>query len=123
MALAVGLAVIAVLVPYAPTLWTALAYEEERIEDFVMAASFDGEPAQERPDYVLFIRKRFDWLPGPDLIIRCAWCVESDHVKCPRYVGRNQTVQEGPLRGWRIGLRQLLQACTCPHPSHAEDSE
>ena len=119
MALAVGVAVIAVLVPYGPAIWIAVAYEEERREDFVIWSWFDGE----RPDYVMFIRKRFSWLPGPDHLARCAWCVESDHLKCPR----DAEVPTPPK--WDLStisspmIKEVRFACTCPHPSHAQESE
>ena len=133
-ALAVGLAVIAVLVPYGPALWMEWAYEEERAEGFVVAVSeFERETLssavgrREPPHYMLFKHKRFAWLPGPDLIVRCAWCVESNHLKCPRLVGRPRSSEMWPSN-WRITAvrsRDLLDlhSCTCPHPSHAQESE
>ncbi len=125
-ALAVGLVVMAVLVTNGPALWRAVGYEEERREDFVMGSWFDGE----RPDYVMFIRKRFSWLPGPDRFARCAWCVESDHLKCPRDIYWPESSQVGaevPPPRWRVStinspmINVVKFGCDCPHPSHAKD--
>ena len=125
-ALAVGIAVIAILVPFFPALWRGVAYVEERIDDFYTMHAQDSR--RERPACMILLRKRFQWLPGPDAMTRCAWCVQSDHLKCPRQVYRPESPPGGGgrrLRSWDNPVPGvlLLYECTCPHPSHAQESE
>ena len=81
-ALAVGLAAIAVLVPYGPALWRAVKYADERVEygeRVTIENGLDGRIQTIRhrgrshgePDYIVLSRKRFHWLSGPDQMIRC----------------------------------------------------
>ena len=117
-ALAVGLAVIVVLIPYGPALWRAVAYVEERMENSSKATILSDADASYLPEYVVLTRKRFNWVPGPVLTTRCPWCAESDHARCP---GKRKMLVFLPLGQDRVQGR--LHPCDCPHPSHAQESE
>ena len=102
-ALAVGSALFAVLFPFLPLGWEAVMYTPEcdELEPFKKGV------------HAVVMRKRVDWIPGPDRVLRCAWCAESDHSQCPRKVG-----------SWAARAMTLDRvACTCPHPSHAQESK
>ena len=120
-ALAVGVAVIAVLVHYGPALWRAVAYVESRHDGELMMMRFDTR-TYERPQnpsrYIIVTRKRFNWLPGRAATVHCGWCVESAHQKCPgdQY---NLFSPKGEWPRWPSETR----TCTCPHASHAQESE
>ena len=121
-ALAVVVAVIAVLASYGPALWRALVYTLERKEPISPHARYyiegtDDEFEALDFEYVSVMRKRFDWLPGPDRYVRCAWCVASDHAKCS---GSKRLVILADMRD-----PSLIDwsRCNCPHPSHAQESQ
>ena len=128
-ALAVGLAALAVLLPYGPALWMAAAYVEERKENvWLHDPTKDGEyeGILDPVDYLLLKRKRFDWLPGSDRMAQCSFCVETQHVKCPRVVFETWSAATPGLDRVEQSLRLDILAehlCTCPHPSHAQESE
>ena len=123
-------AAIAVLIPYGPAVWRAVAYVEERIEPIDVrhrysthrystnSTEVNTDLATLEVEYMVVLRKRLEWLPGPDLVVRCAWCVESDHARCP---GSNFALScpAGTRDSRFIGTVH----CDCPHPSHAEGSE
>ena len=112
-ALAVGLAAIAVLVLYGPALWRAVAYDQGR--DWGVQVDHEVQP-----QCVVFMVKRFSWLPGPDFMQWCASCVESRHVNCPRKMG---IYQNWKRPGKPLAPVYSAYSCDCPHPSHAQDSE
>ena len=116
-ALAVGIAAIAVLVPYGPALWRAVAYVEERDR---MDIGHSAIPAW---DFSV-LRKRVPWLPGEDNVIPsqlCRYCWLELHEHCWQpLAGRNLSFGKGS----RIGVHEYyLPAtfhCTCPDPSHKD---
>ena len=115
-ALAVGVAVMALLVPYGPAMWRVVTYEDRRIEDLSVSLS----NAAAKVEYMIVSRKRFDWVSGPDSFVRCSFCVESEHRMCPRDTASAWVMKENPRSGtWE----QRFVLCTCPHPSHAQDSK
>ena len=131
-ALAVGLAVVAVLVVNGPALWRSVAYVKEqrkglsdgaRLCIFIGSAT-DSQPIRwSGPMEVDVFRKRYKWLPGQEVIVPdqpCIPCNGGLHDWCwnerrerPPFVRiiRGTEPQSAPFR------------CTCPHPSHAESSE
>ena len=116
-ALAVGLAVIAVLALNGPAVWRVVAYIEERQEGVVLIPDYTARSQElpRNPDYMIITRKRFIWFPGRDYMVLCAWCAETIHEKCPgdKYV----------LLPKEATPAETYTTCTCPHPSHAEGSE
>ena len=119
-ALAVGLAVIAVLIPYGPALWWAVAYVEER--RIVLIAYEDPNGAEYLDEQARVLRKRWSWVLGPEHRVRCGRCQESDHRSCPRLLSMAATWRS---TGKILGLDGVFSGhlCDCPHPSHAQASE
>ena len=110
-ALAVGLAVIAVLVHYGPAMWRAVRYQKVR----VWGVQVDPDV---QPECVVYMVRRFIWDPGPKFTQLCTGCAESRHVGCPRRIGifLNTEGKGGvPVH--------YTYSCDCPHSSHAQDSE
>ena len=66
-ALAVGLAVVAVLVPYGPALWRAVAYQQS--SSIAMHTGTISDPI-----YVAGWIKRWDIMPGPDVVLEHPSC-------------------------------------------------
>ncbi len=146
-ALAVGLAVLAVLVPYGPAVWRAVAYAPERLEPVVVLAN--DHPKYAHTEYthtgpIEFIsgmysngmrttvsvltvkRKRHTWIPGEEFIVPdqvCPWCRRTTlipHEYC--FTGRGNRANIGLRDGTRLDLPETFR-CTCPHASHAQESE
>ena len=131
-ALAVLLAVIALIIPNGPAVWRVVAYVEERHDGVLTIRKLEvgqllwstatSQPiarflmSPPNPNYIVITRKRFNWLPGRDRMVRCAWCVESTHVKCPGDKYALLLPKEAPPA-------ETYTTCTCPHPSHAQESE
>ena len=118
-ALAVGLAVIAVLVAYGPALWRAVVFEESRVYGTSGLEPWKITPESE---YIVIVWKRFSWLPGPQREVRCRDCAESRHVDCPRVMHGFGLYNEniGPSL---VAAAARDLSCTCVHPSHAQESE
>ena len=110
-ALAVGLAVAACLVAIAPQAWLWSAYRNAEVEEIVRF------PISGFPKWLKEVRrpalvKRWDWLPGREVVLpdrRCNACLHDSHRNCPRRISISEVADE------------LL--CTCRHPSHAQDSK
>ena len=134
-ALAVGLAVIAVLVPYGPAVWRAVAYERH---------TMFGRP-QDTSWSMYFCQKRYSWLPGSPQFVPpqpCGRCRNQDHGRCiaeesDRLFGSGTVITftgthlsyEKTRHASAVVLvplsaaRPMVWRCTCPHPSHAGNSE
>ena len=145
-AMAVGVAVIAVLVPYGPELWMAVAYTGAREElvaviergttqytpythigpiEFTSAyRSGSGTLTMVGP--LTIKRKRHAWIPGEEFIVpdqECPWCERTSYMRheyC--FTGRGAEANCGFRDGTRLYLPETFR-CTCPHPSHAQESE
>jgi len=102
-ALAVVVAVIAVLVPYGPVLWRAVAYQRYQRELGISEVGF------------YYLHKRASWLPGDEFLVPdqpCNRCLQWDHERCGVILEAEPVVL--PPEDFR---------CTCTDPSHDGDSE
>jgi hypothetical protein len=81
-ALILGAAIVALLLGNGPALWERAAYREPTRElGFEMS------------------RKRWDWLPGPELRIPdqpCPSCQMGEHISCARHSGTIRLASNGP---------------------------
>lgn len=125
-ALAVGLAVIGVIVLNGPAVWRAVPYSSEVLFPVKLYPGLDrtrlnrSDPVR-APDYIVIWQKRGDWIPGQRYIIRCSFCLDSDHDLCVGVMnGEWSRVRpsEASFHVFDAAFR-----CSCPHPSHAEESE
>ena len=129
-ALAVGLAVVAVLVSYGPAVWRTVAYVEEQQ---TQPLYFWNEGNGWKEDNHVLLRARREWLSGARLkAAMCGWCDESDHLQCPRELAfvlpagcriEYQPMQSVGTPEVSAGMHAVMLPCTCADPSHAQESE
>ncbi len=101
------LAAVVVAVPAAPGVWRKVVYRS------IDLGGMEG------------LTKRWAWLPGPYVYVPnqfCNYCRRAEHGYCWRVPDSALPGREGfslyPFLDFPADFR-----CTCPHPSHAEDSE
>ena len=112
------LAAVVVAVPFAPGVWDKVAYREVELGN------------------LLFLKKRWDWLPGganyvPDQV--CGSCLSDQHIRCAAFAMqwsdliryRDLPMDEAGIDTpdgslWWCTPRPGFR-CTCTDPSHDRD--
>ena len=122
-ALVVGLAAVVLLAPFSPALWRAAMYTPERETPVVYLVPDNLIEENFEFGYAAVSEKRHRWLPGPDYVVQCKWCADSDHRACPRNL--LMSTGDNNVGDSFISVAPPMEryTCDCPHPSHAQESE
>ncbi len=131
-ALVVGLAAVAVAVPYGPALWMAVAYDrqESSLLSFMIGGrgysvgrgQGSADPVWKDLKFVV-MKKRHSWMPGSEFTVpdqMCPACILEFHDACFPKAGGSAGCSLPD--GSSVDLSSSFR-CTCPDLSHAQESE